>query len=402
MARTRKVLHLDLDAFFCAVEEQRDPKLASQPIAVGGRPGERGVVASASYPARAFGVRSAMPMSQALRLCPQLIVVPQTRGAYVEMSRMVMQLLHLWAPEVEQISIDEAFLDVTILREPIADIARDLQREIWEGLELPCSIGGATNKLVAKTANSIGKARQPKDKPPNAITIVPAGQERAFMAPLPIRELWGVGPKTAETLAGLGMATAGDLAKRGEADLRAALGKLGSELWYRAQGIDNRPVSSFGETKQVSKEVTFAADLADEAELKLTLRRLCDAVGRRARQSTLAGAIVKIKLRTSDFRTVTRQISLYDSIDRDDQIYHYALQLFQKHWTPGTPLRLIGVILSGFVDKEKQLDLWADPASDEEADELQAALDALRDRYGVESIRRASDLDFAFSDDNRR
>ena len=401
-AKTRKILHLDLDAFFCAVEEQLNPKLRGKPIAVGGQPDKRGVVASASYPARKFGVRSAMPMSQALRLCPQLIVVPQTRGAYVEMSRAVMQTLEAMAPEVEQISIDEAFLDVTILREPLEAIALGLQREIRQRLELPCSIGGATNKLVAKTANNIGKARKPKDQPPNAITIVTAGDEAAFMAPLPVRELWGVGPKTAETLHAFGIITAGDLARRGEADLRRALGKLGGELWYRARGIDDRPVAPWGDAKQISKETTFVEDVADEAELKLTLRRLCDSLGRRARKENLAGDIVKIKLRFSDFRTVTRQVSLDEAIDRDDRIYHFALQLLDEHWTPGTPLRLIGVMLGGFVNRERQLDLWAHPQGDSEADGLQTALDALRDLYGEESIRRASDLQFQFSDDNRR
>ena len=401
-AKSRKILHLDLDAFFCAVEEQLNPQLSGKPIAVGGQPDKRGVVASASYPARKFGVRSAMPMSQALRLCPQLIVVPQTRGAYVEMSRAVMQTLEAMAPDVEQISIDEAFLNVTILREPLEAIALELQREIRQRLELPCSIGGATNKLVAKTANNIGKARKPKDQPPNAITIVPAGEEKAFMAPLPVRELWGVGPKTAETLHAFGIITAGDLARRGEADLRRALGKLGGELWYRARGIDDRPVAPWGDAKQISKETTFVEDVADEAELKLTLRRLCDSLGRRARKENLAGDIVKIKLRYSDFRTVTRQVSLDEAIDRDDRIYHFALQLLDEHWTPGAPLRLIGVMLGGFVNRERQLDLWAHPQGDSEADGLQTALDALRDLYGEESIRRASDLQFQFSDDNRR
>ena len=183
MAKTRKILHLDLDAFFCAVEEQLNPELRGKAIAVGGQPDERGVVASASYPARAYGVRSAMPMGQAIRLCPHLIVVGSTRGAYSERSRAVMTILRDTAPDVEPLSIDEAFLDVTILPQPIETIARALQKRINDELELPCSLGGATNKLLAKTANTVGKAQGPTDKPPNAITIVPPGAEASFWRP---------------------------------------------------------------------------------------------------------------------------------------------------------------------------------------------------------------------------
>ena len=398
MAKARKILHLDLDAFFCAVEEQLNPQLRGKPIAVGGSPDQRGVVASASYPARKHGVRSAMPMARALQLCPDLIVVPQTRGAYVERSRQVMQLLREAAPDVEPLSIDEAFLDVTILREPIELLARDLQERINDALDLPCSIGGASNKLVAKTANSVGKSRHAGDQPPNAITIVPAGAEAAFMAPLPLRALWGVGPKTAATLSAMGLTTAGDIVRHNEAELRRKLGKLGGELWQRAKGIDERPVEPWGAAKQISKEVTFAADIADEAELRLTLRRLSDSLGRRARQQGLAGTTIKLKLRWSDFTTVMRQMSPPITIDRDDDIYRHACQLFDAHWVKGKPVRLIGVALAGFAERDEQLDLWRRP----DDDELQSTLDQLRDRFGDASIRRASDLAFEFSDDNRR
>ena len=402
MPKTRKILHLDLDAFFCAVEEQFNPDLRGKPIAVGGQPGERGVVASASYPARKFGVRSAMPMSQALRLCPELIIVSQTRGAYSERSRQVMAVLRDTAPDVEPLSIDEAFLDVTILPSPIQEIARDLQARINKELDLPCSLGGATNKLVAKTANTIGKARQAKDKPPNAITIVPAGEESQFMAALPIRALWGVGPKTAETLAALGLTRVGELAHWSEAALKRRLGKLGSELWQRAQGIDHRPVLSAGEAKSISKEVTFPRDVNDRSQLELTLRRLSDAVGRQARKAGLAGATVKLKLRWTDFTTLTRQVTLDNPTDLDEEICSKARELFEKHWPDGRAVRLIGVALSGFAMPNRQLGLWQDRSLDRQVDDLQSALDNLRDRYGETTIRRASDLSFQFSDDNRR
>ena len=402
MPKIRKILHLDLDAFFCAVEEQMNPELRGKAIAVGGQPGERGVVASASYPARKYGVRSAMPMSQALRLCPELIIVSQTRGVYSERSRQVMVILRDTAPEVEPLSIDEAFLDVTILPGPIHDIAQRLRTRINSELDLPCSLGGATNKLVAKTANTVGKARQTKDKPPNTITIVPAGEECHFMSTLPIRALWGVGPKTADSLAALGMTRVGELALWSKEALKHKLGKHGSELWYRAQGIDHRPVMSTGEAKSISKEVTFARDVNDRSELELTLRRLSDGVGRQARKAGLSGSTVKLKLRWTDFTTLTRQVTLDNPTDLDDEICSNATELFERHWPDGREVRLIGVALSGFAVPNRQLGLWEDRALDRQVEDLQSALDNLRDRYGDKTIRRASDLDFQFSDDNKR
>lgn len=400
--KTSKILHLDLDAFFCAVEEQLNPELRGKAIAVGGKPDERGVVSSASYPAREYGVRSAMPMAQAIRLCPHLIVVGQTRGAYAERSRAVMQILRDTAPDVEPLSIDEAFLDVTILPGPIETIACDLQRRINRELDLPCSLGGASNKLVAKTANTVGKARQPKHKPPNTITIVPAGEEAAFMAPLPLRSLWGVGPKNAETLGKLGLTTIGDVAQWSEEALTRRLGKLGGDIWRRAQGIDHRPVLTEHETKSISKEVTFTKDLADEAALKLTLRRLSDGVGRQARKAGLAGATVKIKLRWTDFSTLSRQTTLDQPTDRDGEIFECARDLFEQYWKIGRPVRLIGVGLSGFGQSRRQLGLWLDRTDETQEEELLGALDRLRDKYGEKTIRRASDLHHHPHEDNKR
>lgn len=402
MAKTRKILHLDLDAFFCAVEEQLNPELRGKAIAVGGRPDQRGVVSSASYPARKFGVRSAMPMAQALRLCPHLKVVGQTRGVYGERSRAVMAILRDTAPDVEPLSIDEAFLDATILPDPLESVARRLQKRINEELDLPCSLGGATNKMVAKTANTVGKARQGGDQPPNAITIVPPGEEAAFLAPLPIRRLWGVGEKSAETLGKLGLTTVGDLANWSEDALIRRLGKLGGDIWRRAQGIDARPVVNAQRAKSISKEVTFAKDIDDEDALKLTLRRLSDGVGRQARKAGLAGTTVKIKLRWSDFSTLNRQMSLDHAIDLDADIYDCARKLFEQTWLAGKPVRLLGVGLSGFDDSGRQLGLWDSIADERQEEELQDALDRLRDRFGERTIRRASDLRFRPNEDNKR
>ena len=402
MAKTRKILHLDLDAFFCAVEEQVNPALRGKAIAVGGRPDERGVVSSASYPARKYGVRSAMPMAQAIRLCPQLIVLGGTRSLYAKRSNEVMDILRDTAPYVEPLSIDEAFLDVTILPDPIHVIAKRLQSRINDELALPCSLGGATNKLLAKTANTVGKARGSMDHPPNAITIVPAGGEAAFMAPLPIRRLWGVGPKSAEKLQNLGLTTAGDIAGWSEEALTARLGKLGGDIWRRAQGIDFRPVLAEHEAKSISKEVTFAKDIADETELKLTLRRLADGVARQARKANLAGNTVKIKLRWSDFTTLSRQLTLDHATDLDGDIFDAARALFDQVWPPGKPVRLIGVGISGFGDANRQLGFWSGAASDKHEEDLVDALDRLRDKYGETSIRRASDLHFQPNEANKR
>ncbi|MEZ4670737.1 MAG: DNA polymerase IV [Anaerolineae bacterium] len=387
----RKILHLDLDAFFCAVEEQLDPALKGIPFAVGGQPDQRGVVASCSYPARKFGIRSAMPMSQAVRLCPQLVIRHQNFKAYREASGKVMERLHNLTPFVEQISIDEAFMDVTMLKESGDDIARRLQAQINSELGLPCSLGVASNKLVAKIANNMGKDRAGKDKPPNAIMVIQAGQEAAFLAPLPVRELWGVGPKTAEALAKLGIRTIGDLARFPEARLARQFGKNGEDLARHARGIDERPVETDSETKSVSKEVTFTHDLRDAEQLQRTLRTLADGVGRQLRKEGLSGRTVKIKLRWSDFTTLTRQMTLPHPTHHDNTIYEAALDLFSKAWPIGRPVRLLGVGVSGFEGGDYQPGLWDAPPPKEDT-KLESVLDQLRDRFGDRIVRRGSAL----------
>ncbi len=265
----RKIFHLDLDAFYCAVEEQRDPQLVGKPFAVGGRPDQRGVVSSCSYAARMKGVRSAMPTARALRLCPELILLPGDHRRYGEKSRQVMDRLRNWTALVEIISIDEAFLDLSDLPENSATLARKLQSDIWENLELPCSIGAAANKLVAKIATDYGKSQHKGSGPPKAITVVPAGGEADFLAPLPVSAMWGVGPKTADVFAEKGILTIGELAARTENELDQLLGKMGSELYYRSRGIDDRPVVTEHEAKSISQEVTFAVDVSDYEELEV-------------------------------------------------------------------------------------------------------------------------------------
>ena len=383
----RKILHLDLDAFFCAVEELRDPELKGKPFAVGGSPDGRGVVASCSYPARQFGVHSAMPMAQAVRRCPDLLVVSHRHGDYGQYSRQVMAKLRTLSPLVEQLSIDEAFIDVSDLADDPADIARRLQATINQELKLPCSLGVATNKLVAKIANDVGKSQKRTGDYPNAITVVPPGQETAFLAPLPTRALWGVGPKTAERLAALGIRTIGDIANWPAEDLVQRFGKHGRDLSRRAKGIDDRAVvAEHGGAKSVSKEVTFARDVADGRKLERTLWRLSEGVGRNLRRKELHGGTVKLKLRWPDFTTITRQITLSRPTNRDDEIYEAARRLFFREWQPGRAVRLVGVGVSGFNEGGwSQLSLW-DIADGDSDQRLQETLDKLRRRYGQKAI----------------
>lgn len=393
----RTILHLDLDAFFCAVEEQRDGALHGLPFAVGGRPDQRGVVASCSYAARKFGVRSAMPMSRAITLCPDLVIVPHRHKEYGKVSRKVMDYLHTITPLVEQLSIDEAFLDVTGLPQSGRKLAGQVQQHLNTELGLPCSLGVASNKLIAKIANNLGKveASAQTDGPPNAIKVVPPGQEAAFLAPLPIRELWGVGPKTAEKLHRIGVQTIGELARQPEKTLTRMFGKIGGDLARRAKGIDKRPVETEHETKSISNETTFARDVRDAQTLRRTLRKLSDQVAFRARKAELSGRTVTIKLRWSDFTTVTRQVTLPHPVNQDSEVYASALALFEQYWVRGRPVRLIGVGISGFDSPLRQLSLWeaeATPPEQEHDLKLQSTLDALKHRFGESVIKRGSTL----------
>lgn len=384
----RKILHLDLDAFFCAVEELRDPALRGQPFAVGGHPEERGVVASCSYAARRFGVRSAMPMARAVKLCPGLVILPARHKIYSEVSEQVMERLHALTPLVEQISIDEAFLNVTDLPEPGEALARRLQATMHDELGLPCSLGVAANKLVAKIATEVGKAANRTGSYPNALTVVPPGEEAAFLAPLPIEMLWGVGPKTAARLAALGIRTIGDVARWPAGDLARRFGKMGREFALRAKGIDDRPVVTVRVAKSISQETTFVRDVSNSEALRRTLRELSEGVSRELRREALVGATVRLKLRWANFTTLTRQMKLSQPTDRDDVIRAAAEQLFEKVWRPGKPVRLLGVAVAdlGPPPRAEQLGLWDDGS--EKQRRLRAAVDALRERFGEGTIRR--------------
>jgi DNA polymerase-4 len=386
----RTILHLDLDAFFCAVEELHDPSLHGKAFAVGGRPDGRGVVASCSYAARRFGVRSAMPTSRALRLCPGLLVISHHHGNYGEMSEKVMQRLHDLSPLVEQISIDEAFADISDLREIPETVARRLQKRVNDELSLPCSVGVATNKLVAKIATEVGKKTSNKDQPPNAVTVVPPGTEAAFLEPLPANMLWGVGPKTSEKLAGYGIKTIGDIARHPAADLIRWFGENGRDLRRRACGVDDSPVTTEHEVKSISQETTFSRDVHDDKMLAGRLRELSTEVGRRLRQANIAGITIKIKLRWPDFTTLTRQVTLSQPTDQDEEIFRVALDLLGKVRAKGKAVRLIGVGVSGLGVPLRQLELWG--ADSERSRRLQAALDKVHEKFGEQSIRRGKKI----------
>ena len=350
--QSRAIIHLDMDAFFAAVEVLESPDLADKPVVVGGRPEERGVVAAASYPARAFGVRSAMPMARALRLCPRAVILPPRHDAYRTYSRQVMAILHEASPLVEQMSVDEAYLDLTDQVdewEEAVGIARRLQARVRDEVGLSSSLGVATNKLVAKVASD-------RDKP-GGLTVVRPGEEAAFLAPLPVRVLWGVGPVTAQKLAEMGVDTVGELAQVGEEGLVARFGKHGAEMARQARGVDERPVTTEHERKSISQETTFTRDLRSVDALKRQLWRLSRGVAHYLKRTELAAGTVAIKLRYADFTTLTRQMRLAVPTDDEREIYRAALVLLQRAWERGKAVRLLGVAARNLCPPAGQLPL---------------------------------------------
>jgi DNA polymerase-4 len=380
---SRTIAHFDLDAFFCAVEEILNPDLRGRPFVVGGSPSGRGVVASASYPARRYGVRSAMPAAQALRLCPDLIFVHGRHGLYGEYSSKVMTLVRESVPVAEQISVDEAFLDLTAHPNPGRDVAARLQSEIRRQFSLPSSWGIASNKLVAKIATNVGK--------PEGLVVVPPGEEAAFLGLLPVGMLWGVGPKAQAELEKADVRTIGDLASLPIERLRSLFGDRGTDLAARARGEDDDPVVEGHEPKSMSNETTFGQNVTDPKELHRTLRRLVEDVGRRLREAELAGTTVRLKLRWPEFVTITRQTRLPQPTDQDGEIYSAAAGLLAGAWKRGRPVRLIGVAVANLAPAARQLSLF-DRRWEEDA-RLLEAVDRIRSKYGWEALQRGTDLE---------
>jgi DNA polymerase-4 len=352
----RTIIHADLDAFFASVEQLDNPELLGKPVVVGGSPEHRGVVAAASYEARRFGVRSAMPMSRAMRLCPDAVRVPPRFERYGELSRQVMAIFRALTPLVERLSFDEAFLDVSAIAADAANaehIARDLKRDVKEATGLTVSIGMGTSKSVAKIASDMGK--------PDGLVIVPPGDEARFLAPLPVRALWGVGPKTEAVLTRLGTRTIADLARLDDAAAERLLGSRGLDMRDLARGIDDAPVVTQHERKSVGAETTFTHDLADGAELRAALREIAEQVAQRLQHAAVKAHTVAIKLRYSDFRTITRQSSLKTPVDNAGEIASVAARLLSDVATPNDRFRLLGIHASKLTgDVIVQGVLWDD------------------------------------------
>ena len=382
----RKIIHLDLDAFFCAVEELYDSSLKGKAFAVGGDPGRRGVVSSCSYAARRLGIHSAMPMAQAIKLCPKLIIVHGSYDKYGDASKDVMEIIGNITPLVEQISIDEAFLDVSDLPDNGEIIARELQSAIKEKTELPCSLGVSTNKLVAKIANDVGKKQHKGIDYPRAVTVVKEGMEAKFLAPLSVDMMWGVGNKTNQRLKELGIYTIGDLADMDLHDLQQLFGKMGVYLSRHSKGIDDRPVETYHERKSISQERTFAKDVGDKELIKEKIYELSEQVAFMLRQKGFFASTIRLKLRWSDFSTITRQISIDKPTDLESEISKKSVEMLENNWENGRKVRLIGVGVSGLKEKALQLSLWDGP--EEKERRLVSAIDGLREKYGTKIIHK--------------
>jgi DNA polymerase-4 len=374
------ILHVDLDAFFAAVEQRDRPELRGRPVIVGGRPGDRGVVSAASYEARRFGVRSAMPLRTAAALCPDGIFVPVRGDRYGEVSRAFMSLLRRATPQVEQISIDEAFLDVAgtfALHGSPERIAKEVRRAIHDELGLTASVGVASTRLVAKIASDLRK--------PDALVVVPAGAEAAFLAPLPIWRLWGVGEHTRRALTDYGVRTIGDLAVLPTDVLRRRFGAHGVALAERARGIDPTPVGTEETARSVSHEHTFDEDTRDQEIIERTLLSLAEGVASRLRDGHVKAATVGVKIRDSAFATHSRQRTMSAPTDQADEIFRVAMALARPE-IRAIRVRLLGVVASNLTERE-QLVLFHDGSDRRRL--VTDATDELRHRFGPGTVVRA-------------
>jgi DNA polymerase-4 len=377
-------LHVDLDAFFAAVEQRDRPELRGKPVVVGvGGRNDRGVVSAASYEARRYGIHSAMPLRTAAALGPDVVFVPVDGPKYGRVSRQVMEILRRYTPAVEPVSIDEAFLDVAgseALHGTPVEIAHAIRGTIKSELELIVSVGVATTKLVAKVASDLEK--------PDGLVVVAPGTEAAFLAPLPISRLWGVGSKTAGVLAEFGVRTIGDLAALPDDVLTRRFGKSGTVLAQRARGIDPSPVSSADPARSISHEHTFDIDTSDAEELERTLLALSEGVAGRLRAAGVKAHTIAVKVRDSSFSTVSRQRTLAEPTDQTEVVFEVALDLARPQLR-GIRVRLLGVAAS-HLGEGQQMSLFA---ADERKRRATAAADAIRKRYGSKAIRRARLLD---------
>jgi DNA polymerase-4 len=383
------ILHVDMDAFYASVELRDRPELAGKPVIVGGMSG-RGVVLSATYEARAFGVRSAMPMTRARRLCPQAVVIPPRHGIYSAVSKEVMAIFRTVTPLVEPLSLDEAFLDVSgaeRLLGSAATIGQLIRREVAQQQQITCSVGIATNKFLAKLASVHCK--------PDGLLVIPADAALEFLHPLPVSALWGVGDRTGRSLARLGLRTVGDIARTPIAALEAELGKAAAaHLHALAWGRDGRGVESAVREKSVGAEETFDVDVSDPAVVRRELLRLSRRTTRALRASGYATRTVVVKLRKADFTTITRSKTLPEATSETQRIYATACTLYEASGLSGqTRLRLVGVRATGLVPADQaatQLALGERGSSWRDAE---SALDRITGRFGPDAVRPATLVD---------
>jgi DNA polymerase-4 len=391
----KTIFHVDMDAFFVSVEELSDPSLKGKAVVVGGRPNERGVVSAASYEARKFGVHSAMPLRTAHKLCPHAIFLDGHPGRYREYSEKVYEVLCRFSPLVEMASIDEAYLDMTgteRLHGPPLRAAHALHFAVHGATNLNCSVGIATSRLVAKVSSD-------QAKPNGALWIIP-GQESRFLAPLEVRKIPGVGKVTEKNLHALGIRKVGDLAALDEEFLESRFGKWGLALAGKSRGLDaggwfDTEVGEHTDPKSISHEHTFGSDTPDLEALESTLARLSEMVGRRLRDHRLYARTLQLKLRYSNFSTITRAHSLEQPTQIDTEIFEQIRALFHRNWRPGSPVRLLGVQASSFESADRQLHLLEQDQHNRWTQAL-SAVDRLRDKYGEAAVSLARGLKSGF------
>ncbi|MBN1369994.1 MAG: DNA polymerase IV [Dehalococcoidaceae bacterium] len=373
-------MHIDLDAFFVSVECARRPELKGKPVVVGGNPDRRGVVAASSYEARKFGIHSGMPLKTAVRLCPGAIFVCGSHAVYRDVSGKFMAILEEFSPFLEPVGIDEAYLDVTgfeSLHGSLNGMAENIRRQVNLRLGITASVGIAGSKIVAKAASEAAK--------PDGVLEIAPGEEASFLAPLEIGRLQGIGKKTEAMLKGIGISTLGKLAQLPPSSLKARLGSYGETLILHARGIDNRPVEPPGEAKSISRETTFAEDVHHRKILEAMLGQLSEHVGARLRKRNRHARCITLKLRFSDFSTITRAHTLPAPTDADQVIFATGLNLMRKELA-GNPLavRLIGIGVSCFAEKGWQMDMLGGDLP--RLENLNRALDRIRQKYGFDSI----------------
>jgi len=380
----RAILHIDMDAFYASVEEQDRPELRGKPLIVGGT-GGRGVVAAASYAVRRFGVHSAMPMREALRRCPEAIVVHPRMARYQEISQQVFAIFHEFTPLVEGLSLDEAFLDVTASQQLLGgpdEIGAEIRRRIATQTGLTASVGIASNKLLAKIASDLNK--------PDGMCRIDAGNLREILDPLPIHKLFGVGQKTLPAVLAAGIRTFGDARVARDEVLWRAFGKHGKAMRDRASGLDDRPVEPDREEKSISAEETYDTDIRAASELQTQLVHLADRTASRLRAQKLLAGRVSVKIRRADFTTYTRQRAL-EPPTQDTAVVSAAAQALLGAWLASQPraaVRLLGVGVSD-LQSLRQPDLFSDPLPDP-GTRLDSAVDGIRDRFGKGLLTRAS------------